>query len=477
MTEPKFRTLRNPWPFRRVAVVLSGGGAFGAYEVGVLRVLEKLGLRPSIVAGVSVGAINAVVWLAHGFRTVPLERAWLRLRGSTIGIRWFTIALRALSLFIVMLAALELVLAIAGAPELGVRSRFRRLEDMWGFEVYSILAECLTWILLGAVGVLLGHVAGRVEDTLAHFGTPRDPGRPRRWLQRGLIVGAGVYVVAAIVGPPWPWRVHALLLIAGLLIWLGNRAGGTRAWMRRLFLDLMPETRGRGLWRALARRRLLQRLVAAGDPSRLLLPETHLIVSACAIDNGRMSYFVNWPDPSATFRERARDALGEVVEVLRAEDVIEAAVASSSVPVLFAPLRYRGHDYLDAGVFSNQPIRVVVADGADAVLTVLVSPSGGPRPQDADANVLDLVARLQELANWRDLQTELRLLPSEWSRDGDPARLCVIEPEAALPGALFDFDPKKAAELMRIGERDALRALDHAGWLAPPDDVNASRPC
>ena len=61
--------LRSDLPFRRLAVVLSGGGAFGAYEVGVLRVLEGIGLRPKILAGTSAGAINAVVWLAHDFQT------------------------------------------------------------------------------------------------------------------------------------------------------------------------------------------------------------------------------------------------------------------------------------------------------------------------------------------------------------------------------------------------------------------------
>ncbi|HTQ69197.1 MAG TPA: patatin-like phospholipase family protein [Solirubrobacteraceae bacterium] len=47
----------------RTALVLSGGGARGAYEVGVLSVLlpelEARGERPSILVGTSVGAINA----------------------------------------------------------------------------------------------------------------------------------------------------------------------------------------------------------------------------------------------------------------------------------------------------------------------------------------------------------------------------------------------------------------------------------
>lgn len=47
----------------RVALVLSGGGARGAYEIGALScllpALDKRGWRPSILVGTSVGAINA----------------------------------------------------------------------------------------------------------------------------------------------------------------------------------------------------------------------------------------------------------------------------------------------------------------------------------------------------------------------------------------------------------------------------------
>ena len=48
----------------KVGLVLAGGGARGAYEVGVLSVLlpalEQRGERPTVVVGASVGAINAV---------------------------------------------------------------------------------------------------------------------------------------------------------------------------------------------------------------------------------------------------------------------------------------------------------------------------------------------------------------------------------------------------------------------------------
>ena len=61
----------------RTALVLSGGGARGAYEVGVLSVLlpvlEGRGERPSILVGTSVGAINAAALASAAH--LPAERA------------------------------------------------------------------------------------------------------------------------------------------------------------------------------------------------------------------------------------------------------------------------------------------------------------------------------------------------------------------------------------------------------------------
>jgi NTE family protein len=45
-------------PSNRAAIVLGGGGVFGATQVGMLRALLESGFRPSLVVGTSVGAIN-----------------------------------------------------------------------------------------------------------------------------------------------------------------------------------------------------------------------------------------------------------------------------------------------------------------------------------------------------------------------------------------------------------------------------------
>ena len=47
--------------FERIALVLSGGGALGAYQAGVYAALEKCGVRPNWIAGTAIGAVNAAI--------------------------------------------------------------------------------------------------------------------------------------------------------------------------------------------------------------------------------------------------------------------------------------------------------------------------------------------------------------------------------------------------------------------------------
>jgi predicted acylesterase/phospholipase RssA len=175
---------------------------------------------------------------------------------------------------------------------------------------------------------------------------------------------------------------------------------------------------------------------------------------------------VSWPDPDPAFVARLEAEGGEVVPVKDVPELIQAAVASSAIPGVFQPEPVAGRDCVDALGFSNQPLHVAIAEGADAVIVVLLSPSDGPAAASAPEGVVALGGRLIELMNWRDLQTELRHMPEGWSRDGRPARVCVVEPPAALPASVLIFDPERASALIAAGERDAFTALERAGWLA-----------
>jgi NTE family protein len=61
--------------FERIALVLSGGQALGAYQAGAYAALEKSGVRPNWVAGTAIGAVNAAIIAGN----LPHERV-LRLR-------------------------------------------------------------------------------------------------------------------------------------------------------------------------------------------------------------------------------------------------------------------------------------------------------------------------------------------------------------------------------------------------------------
>src|ERR687890_1780368 len=43
----------------QVVLVLQGGGALGAYQIGVYQALHEAGIEPDWVLGTSIGAINA----------------------------------------------------------------------------------------------------------------------------------------------------------------------------------------------------------------------------------------------------------------------------------------------------------------------------------------------------------------------------------------------------------------------------------
>jgi NTE family protein len=76
-----------------VAFVLGGGGLLGAHEVGMLRALSEAGVRPDLVVGTSIGAINgafvaadplggagrlARMWQGEELRLAFSEKLWGR---------------------------------------------------------------------------------------------------------------------------------------------------------------------------------------------------------------------------------------------------------------------------------------------------------------------------------------------------------------------------------------------------------------
>lgn len=67
------------------ALVLSGGGARGAFQVGVIQALVSKGIGWDVIAGVSVGAINGAFLAQYPKTSIPtndLANFWLNITGN-----------------------------------------------------------------------------------------------------------------------------------------------------------------------------------------------------------------------------------------------------------------------------------------------------------------------------------------------------------------------------------------------------------
>src|SRR5689334_24712880 len=70
----------------QVVLVLQGGGALGAYQVGVYEAMHEYGAEPDWVIGTSIGAINAalIAGNAPSQRLPRLVEFWARMEASVV---------------------------------------------------------------------------------------------------------------------------------------------------------------------------------------------------------------------------------------------------------------------------------------------------------------------------------------------------------------------------------------------------------
>jgi len=87
-TRPQTTSAPGRPPFERIALVLQGGGALGAYQGGVYQALAEADLHPDWLAGISIGAINSAIIAGNPpeRRVEQLRRFWEKVSQSPLGI-------------------------------------------------------------------------------------------------------------------------------------------------------------------------------------------------------------------------------------------------------------------------------------------------------------------------------------------------------------------------------------------------------
>jgi NTE family protein len=90
----KQRSIDRPPLPGQVVLVLQGGGALGAYQVGVCEALHEAGIEPDWVIGTSIGAINGALLAGNrpGQRLERLHEFWARIESAAAddALRWWS---------------------------------------------------------------------------------------------------------------------------------------------------------------------------------------------------------------------------------------------------------------------------------------------------------------------------------------------------------------------------------------------------
>lgn len=470
----------------RIGVVLSGGGARGAYEAGALLAFQDAAMPTHILAATSVGSINAASYASHSSSLVgnaeSLIESWTQVSPPAMGIDW--------SRYILMLAGL--VAATAGF--------FNALRG-WLQEHGTFLHgsyPVLTWLslMLAGISVLLLYdqmpYFFYVVSNFLHRGHWKpDMKKALRSLSANLLVWGFVYIFlnfthlhfySRVVQFDLSSRVLALVLVLLFVaLWFVMRERLSLLSHRFLRMPLRS-----GLFPNYERTTFLRGRIAA---DRLRASPIRVIMTATDLDAGRANYFSNAsPEELAGDPNVAQTFVRS--EVVQPDDLLQAVIASSAFTIVYEAVPMLGRLWTDGGVITNQPIRPAVRLGADILFLVMVQPANAP-DKSAVKTFMDAGVRAMDILMARNLKADLRLLdyinrmcvnyatglnlrPEEIEIEMAGARFkyikaFTISPRQPLAATSLDFDGEITSPTILEGYRDGQGAitefLDYLGNL------------
>ncbi len=456
----------------RIAAVLSGGGAHGAYEAGALLAFQDAALPTHVITATSVGSINAASYAAHSETLVggaeSLVETWFGITPPSVGIEW--------TRYLWVIAGL-----LAASAGFGNLLNYELAQR--GFQIH-LHDPALTWLTLGLAGTAvllfydrlpyLGYV---VQHYFRRTSWKPEPAKAALSLVANAIVWT--FLIVAVHSLHIPSRLQEILryhfwaagVTVALLLLLVGLERLFRARLSAFLHRLLRQPLRPGLFVNFERGRLLRRRISA---ARLLASPIRVLFTATNLESGRACFFSNTPtgklaaDPGA-------DPRFVTEEVSWIDDPIRAAVASSALPIVYEPLRIEGRLYADGGIVTNQPIRPAVRLGADVLFLVMIHPAESDRMRPK--TFVDVGLRALDILMLQNLVTDLRILttfnatcekvarehgltPEEVEMNLGARRYrfvkaFTIRPAEPLPGTVLDFGSEITGPAILRGYLDA----------------------
>jgi predicted acylesterase/phospholipase RssA len=467
----------------RIGVVLSGGGARGAYEAGVLRAFQDAKLPTHIITATSVGSINAASYVAHADpesfvgNAESLVDSWSAVTPPAVGIDWFR--------YILVLGGLTAMTA-----------GFGNLLREWLSEkdVFVHLTNPkLTWFALGVTGAAFLYY----HDAVSYlWHVSRNFLRSRQWQPDrkkvvnsliGNVIVLGCLLLFADVAHLHLAAREAFyidtpleLLTMAALVMLLVLGYFLRARISDFSHEFLRTPLRTGLFPNYERIRFLRDRLRAEQMRRSPIK---VLMTAANVSEGTERCFTNLP------LERLAAAPGvdpEFVrnEVASSDDLLLAVIASSAFPIVYETVPLQNAMWTDGGIVSNQPIRPAIRLGADALFLVMVEPRTQKRGEIK--TFLDLGVRALDILMSQNLRTDLRILnnvnaqcsqfaqelglrPEQISLTIGKRRYrylkpFIVEPSEPVAAAVLDFDGHITAPAVVLGYKDGMRAVH--GFMA-----------
>ena len=461
---------------RRVAVVLSGGGARGSYEAGVLLAFQDAQLPTHILAATSIGSINAGSYAAHSTSTVgnaeSLVKSWAEVTPESVGIDW--------SRYLFMLGGLVALFA-------GIGNFIREwlIERNLYVHLHYPLA---TWLVLTFAGIAVLFF----YDDLPYIGYVvlnvfrKHPWRPDRAklalsLLGNIVVWGFLSLFLAFshlhVGgkdvlelPPLTKMLVAALIVltAILLMVMRERVN----WISHAFLRLPLRS---GLFPNFERSRFLRARIPADG---LRHSPIRVLMTAADVENGRAVFFTNASRFELSSDPNVDHAFLQT-DVRECKDLVGAVLASSAYPIAYETVELEGQRWTDGGIVAAQPIRPAIRMGADILFLVLVEPRAEPTQVrtflDVGVRAIDVLmaqnlkADLEMLNNINQLceayARKQRIRPEQVIVDLGPRqyrylKAFTVRPEKPLAATVLDFDGSITAPAILQGYRDGCAAVE-----------------
>jgi predicted acylesterase/phospholipase RssA len=462
----------------RVGVVLSGGGARGAYEAGALMAFQDAKVPTHIITASSVGSINAASYAAYAEGLVgkaePLVDAWLELTPATLGIDW--------SRYIFLLGGLV-------AASAGVGNFLWLWMQQHGIFLHAHHPK-FTWLALGVAGISILMFS----DKLSYVGyvvlnLVRGRHWEPDWRKTCVSIGANVLVWGFIIlflgftyihlplegNSALELSTHVPMLLAVILLLAIYRLlRDPLSKLSHRFLRMPLRT---GLFPNFDRIKFLRARI---PHEKLRNSAIRVIMTATDIQRGMARFFSNAPvdallaDPGVHKEFVLRD-------VEQPSDLVLAAVASSAYTFAYEAVTMDDRLWTDGGIMTNQPVMPALRLGADVLFLVLIAPLEGPEETDKIKTFLDVGVHAVDILISKNFKSDIAMLSNinrlclayatEMGVKPEELELEIgrqlyryvkffnIAPEKPLPAAALDFDSEIVSPIIVQGYRDAGKVI------------------